>query len=73
MRDLGCTNWELEDIETGPWLTGRAAKIIVEGTVVGECGEIDPHVSQAFELNVPMSGAQVDVSVLVSVLNDPVI
>ena len=72
MRDLGCTNWSLEPIESGPWLGGRAANIVVKGTVVGECGEIDPHVSEAFELNVPMSGAQFDVSSLSSVLEDPV-
>ena len=65
MRDLGCTDWSLEPIESGPWLTGRAANIVVKGTVVGEC-EIDPHVSEAFELNVPMSGAQFDVSSLSS-------
>ncbi|MBB70731.1 MAG: phenylalanine--tRNA ligase subunit beta [Euryarchaeota archaeon] len=72
MRDLGCTDWSLEPIETGPWLDGRAANIIVKGTVVGECGEIDPHVSEAFELNVPMSGAQFDVSALTTVVEDPV-
>ena len=73
MRDLGCTDWTLEPIETGPWLTGRAANIIIKGTVVGECGEIDPNVSEAFELNVPMSGAQIDVSIMASVLSDPVL
>ena len=72
MRDFGCTDWSLEPIENGPWLSGRAANIVVKGTVVGECGEIDPHVSDAFELNVPMSGAQFDVSALSNVLEDPV-
>ncbi len=72
MRDLGCSNWSLDSTNNGPWLTGRAAKIVVEGTVVGECGEIDPHVSETFELNVPMSGAQFDVNALASVIADPV-
>ena len=72
MRDLGCNEWELEPLEGGPWLTGRAATILVDGKEVGECGEIDPHVSEAFELNVPMSGAQIDVAALSSVLEDPV-
>ena len=70
--ETGCTDWSLEPIESGPWLNGRAANIVVDGNVVGECGEIDPHVSEAFELNVPMSGAQFDVSALSSVLEDPV-
>ena len=72
MRDLGCSNWSLDSTNNGPWLTGRAAKIVVEGTVVGECGEIDPHFSETFELNVPMSGAQFDVNALASVIADPV-
>ena len=72
MRDLRCSNWSLDSTNNGPWLTGRAAKIVVEGTVVGECGEIDPHVSETFELNVPMSGAQFDVNALASVIADPV-
>ena len=73
MRDLGCTDWTLEPIENGPWLAGRAANIVIKGTVVGECGEIDPNVSEIFELNVPMSGAQIDVSIMSSVLSDPVL
>ena len=72
MRDLGCSEWNLEPIETGPWLLGRSASIIVNGVTVGECGEIDPLVSEAFDLNVPMSGAQFDISALSSVLEDPV-
>lgn len=72
MRDLGCANWSLENIVRGPWLVGRAASIVVEGVVIGECGEIDPHVSEAFELNIPMSGAQIDIEALTTVLEDPV-
>jgi len=72
MRDLGCDEWSLEPIENGPWLSGRSASIIVNGVVVGECGEIDPHVSEMFDLNVPMSGAQFDISALSSILEDPV-
>ena len=73
MRDLGCNDWSLVPIESGPWLGGRAANIVVNGKVIGECGEIDPLVSESFELNVPMSGSQIDVSLLASVLSDPVL
>ncbi len=72
MRDLGCDNWSLAATENGPWLNGRAGDIIVNGLKVGECGEIDPNVSEKFELSVPMSGAQIDISLLESVLSDPV-
>jgi len=72
MRDLGCQDWTLEVLEDGPWLEGRSASIIVNGITVGECGELDPHVSESFDLNVPMSGAQIDVQLLASVMQDPV-
>ena len=72
MRDLGCKDWTLEILEGGPWLEGRSASIIVNGITVGECGELDPHVSESFDLNVPMSGAQIDVQLLASVMQDPV-
>ena len=72
MRDLGCQDWTLEVLEGGPWLEGRSASIIVNGITVGECGELDPQVSESFDLNVPMSGAQIDVQLLASVMQDPV-
>ena len=72
MRDLGCQDWTLEVLDGGPWLEGRSASIIVNGITVGECGELDPHVSELFDLNVPMSGAQIDVQLLSSVMQDPV-
>ena len=72
MRDLGCSNWTFEAITEGPWLSGRAAKILVDDTEVGQCGEIDPFVSESFELNVPLSGAQFDLPSLSIVIKDPV-
>ncbi len=72
MRDLGCEDWSLEVCGEGPWLKGRAGNIIVGGVKIGECGEIDPLVSESFDLKIPMSGAQIDVSILADVLSDPV-
>ncbi len=72
MRDLGCKEWTLKNTDEGPWLKGRSASIVVDGVIIGECGEIDPHISQNFELNVPMSGAQIDVDALSRVIKDPV-
>ena len=72
MRDIGCTDWSLETSETGPWLNGRSANILLNGLVVGQCGEIDPRVSESFDLRVPMSGAQFDMTALSSVIEDPV-
>lgn len=72
MRDIGCSDWTLEPIENGPWLSGRSAAIMVNGVTIGQCGEIDPNISESFDLNVPMSGAQIDMNALSSVVSDPV-
>jgi len=72
MRDLGCADWSLVENQSGPWLSGRSANILVNDIVVGECGEIDPRVSESFDLKVPMSGAQFDMVALSGVLEDPV-
>jgi len=45
---------------------------LVNNTKVGECGELNPHVSESFDLNVPMSGAQIDLSILINQIKDPV-
>jgi len=72
MRDLGCDEWKLEPLDSGPWLKGRSANIVVAGKSVGQCGEIDPYVAEIFDLKVPMSGAQFDMQALQSVIADPV-
>ena len=61
----------IEDGE-GPWLAGRSAKIEINGVHVGCFGEIDPTISEIFELSVPLNGAEFDVDLLLEVLGDPV-
>ncbi len=72
MRDLGCKEWSLRSIAKGPWLEGRGAEILVGQNVIGQCGEIDPHVGESFELKVPLTAAEISVSALTKVLKDPV-
>ena len=56
----------------GPWLAGRSAKVLLDGEWVGCFGEIDPSISQIFELLVPLNGAEFDVEALKSSITDPV-
>jgi phenylalanyl-tRNA synthetase beta subunit len=74
LRDLGTTEYIIEPLPEGegPWLSGRSAKVIIGNTWVGCFGEIDPAVSNEFELKVPINGAEFDVSLLNSALPDPV-
>ena len=74
MRDLGAKEYSIEPLggKMGPWLTGRAAKVIVDGIHVGCFGEMDPNVGHHYELKVPLSGAEFDIQELERALPDPV-
>ena len=74
LRDIGAENVVIEPLpdNEGPWLAGRSAKILLDGEWVGCFGEIDPSVSQIFELLVPLNGAEFDVEALKSSITDPV-
>ena len=74
LKDLGAKEYTIEPIPEGegPWLAGRSAKVLIGSTWVGCFGEIDPVVSNEFELKVPINGAEFDVSLLNSKLPDPV-
>ena len=73
-RDLGVDEWIAEPLEAGdgPWLAGRGAKVIINGTWVGCFGEVDPAVASLYDLSVPLNGAEFDVDALMSAVQDPV-
>ena len=72
--DLGVSNWRAEPLEDGdgPWLAGRGSKLMINDTWVGCFGELDPSVAMNYELRVPINGAEIDVTALVNLLEDPV-
>ena len=74
LRDIGAENVVIEPLpdNEGPWLAGRSAKILLDGEWVGCFGEIDPSISQIFELLVPLNGAEFDVEALKFSIKDPV-
>ena len=74
LRDIGAENVVIEPLpdNEGPWLAGRSAKILLGGEWVGCFGEIDPSISQIFELLVPLNGAEFDVEALKFSIKDPV-
>lgn len=74
LNDMGAPKYTIEPLSgtMGPWLAGRGAKVVIDGVHVGCFGEMDPRVSQQYELSVPLNGAEFDISALQSVLPDPV-
>ena len=74
LRDLGASEYEIQTLpdNEGPWLAGRAAKVIVNGKHIGCFGEIDPFVGELFELKVPMNGAEFCLHEIAKAILDPV-
>ena len=77
MTELGAVEEEVR-IEvpqdtSGPWLAGRAASVTIEGRLLGSFGEVDPAVSEAFELAVPIIAAEFDVVAVEAAIPDPVL
>ena len=74
MRDIGAGEYSIEKLPDGdgPWLQGRAAKVVINGTHVGCFGEIDPSISEKFDLRVPISGAEFSLVNLENSITDPV-
>lgn len=74
LKDLGSTEYTIEPLSgsMGPWLAGRCAKVVIHGVHVGCFGEMNPAVSDLYELRVPLNGAEFDIAALQSVLPDPV-
>ena len=73
-NDLGVSDWVAEPLPAGegPWLAGRGAKLLINGSWVGCFGELDPALSSAFDLRVPLNGAEFDVNALMNAVVDPV-
>lgn len=75
LRDLGSDESEITLFEGapgyGPWLAGRVAVVKIRDTEVGSFGEIDPSVSSAFGLRVPVHAGEFDVRTLTELLPDP--
>ena len=73
-NDLGVSDWVAEPLPAGegPWLAGRGAKLLINGSWVGCFGELDPAISSAIDLRVPLNGAEFDVDALMNAVVDPV-
>ena len=64
MRDLS-VKFDLEPLESGMYIQGRGASVVVKGKCVGSFGELHPGVITAFELGYPVISFEVNLDVLV--------
>ena len=78
LRDLGANSEGMEisyepiTNNSGPWLNGRGATVLLSGKIVGTIGEIDPVTADLFELRVPIQAGEFDVEAISSLIPDPV-
>ena len=64
MRDLSVKS-DLEPLDSGMYIQGRGASVLVNGKCVGSFGELHPEVITAFELGYPVIAFEVNLDVLV--------
>jgi len=68
LRNLGCEA-SYEDSEHNSFIPGRAAKVVVEGKDMGFVGEIHPFVLNAWGLDMPVAGFEINLSELFNTRN----
>ena len=77
LRDIGANFedivWESTELDEGPWLSGRGAKVFVSGEEIGQIGEIDPAVASEFGLRVPIQAGDFDIDAIGRLIPDPVL
>ncbi|MEK9805011.1 MAG: phenylalanine--tRNA ligase subunit beta [Euryarchaeota archaeon] len=77
LRDIGANLddvvWESTNLNEGPWLAGRGAKVFIFGEEIGQIGEIDPAVASEFGLRVPIQAGDFDIDALGRLIPDPVL
>ncbi len=56
--------WKAERSDDGIFIKGRGADIAVDGVKVGGFGEINPEVLERFEITMPVTGFEIDISSL---------
>ncbi len=57
-------DWEARETNDGIFIKGRGAEIIVNNRKVGIFGEINPEVLEKFEITMPVTGFELDLSML---------
>jgi len=64
LKNLMVEGWRLEPFDSMPFMEGRAAKIIWNGKQIGFLGEIHPEVLTRWDLAMPTSALELDLSIL---------
>jgi len=57
-------DWVVRESDDGIFIRGRGAEIIVNDRKVGIFGEINPEVLEKFEITMPVTGFELDLSML---------
>ena len=76
LRDLGADSsmisFEPTENGNGPWIDGRGARVLIEGILIGEFGEVSPEVIHSFGLRSPVHAGEFDIDMIGKTIPDPV-
>ncbi len=61
-------NFEIEEYNSETFIEGRAARIIINGEEIGCFGEVDPRVIESFQLDMPVSAAELNITRLYKII-----
>ncbi|HYA22313.1 MAG TPA: phenylalanine--tRNA ligase subunit beta, partial [Thermoproteota archaeon] len=67
LSSLGC-QYELRAISHPSFIEGRVANVVLNGANLGVLGEISPEVLEAWNIEIPVSAFEIDVSSLCDIL-----
>ncbi|RLG64690.1 phenylalanine--tRNA ligase subunit beta [archaeon] len=62
LKNIGIRGYKFEELEKGCFITGRAAKVLVEQDEIGYFGEIHPKVLENWGLKMPVSAMEFSVN-----------
>ena len=63
--------YEIEEAEHGSFVEGRVGRVVVEGKKIAYVGEIHPQVLQNWNLEMPVSGFEINITELFNIINKP--
>tara|TARA_Y100000589_G_scaffold83908_4_gene77847 strand:+ start:3501 stop:5255 length:1755 start_codon:yes stop_codon:yes gene_type:complete len=75
LRDLGADDSSVSFrdvvVDSGPWISGRGAKVFIGDNQIGEFGEVSPEVIQSFGIRTPIHAGEFDVGIISDSISDP--
>lgn len=71
LNQLGINSFKFVPVKLSEFITGRTAKIMVEGNEIGLIGEVHPQILENWQIMMPLASFEVDLSLIPSLQLPP--